>query len=503
MNTFKRKALTCAVLAGLGAVATTAEAVYRNPDNTGQVLIYPYYTVQAGFTTYVTVVNTTSRAKAAKIRFREGKTSAEVEDHNIFLSPNDVYVAVISASGANATDPARISAAGDLSCTIPAFGAAGFFDFRNYAYLTNAVGDHLPQADTSLDRTREGYIEVFEMANLTGTAAAAVTHAAGGAPTCTGVSAPFLLTSIEAPNGGLTGTVTLINVTTGADVGYTADALAEFSNVANYNDPTTVGPSLNQAVGPTGAVAAQSLVLANGRAFQDNWGNGSGTTTFGSRAVAAVFMHAAVTNEYILDTTTASNTDWVLTFPGKRDFVTSTSAHQPFSNVVTSNGACEPVSFNFWNRDEATSSTPTSISPAPPTGSNPVLCFESTVVSIRNGNATNTASGAVSGVFGSINSVAITVPSTFQNGWARITFLGTKSQSPLGLSSIAPSSDINSIGTVTVRTHTFVGLPVTGFMARTFRNATLPCTTSGGAATSCNALFESNFAHAYTTTILP
>jgi hypothetical protein len=34
MNTFKRKALTCAVLAGWAQCATTAEAVVRNPDNT-------------------------------------------------------------------------------------------------------------------------------------------------------------------------------------------------------------------------------------------------------------------------------------------------------------------------------------------------------------------------------------------------------------------------------------------------------------------------------------
>jgi hypothetical protein len=192
----------------------------------------------------------------------------------------------------------------------------------------------------------------------------------------------------------------------------------------------------------------------------------------------------------------------VLTFPGKRDFVNATSAHQPFSNVVTSNGACEPVLFNFWNRDEATSATPTSISPAPPTGSNPVLCFESTVVSIRNGNSTNTASGSVSGVLGSINNVALTLPSTFQNGWARITFLGTKSQSPLALSSIA-GNRLDPTGAVTVNTHTFVGLPVTGFMARSFKNATLPCTTTGGTATTCSVLFESNFAHGYVTTILP
>ena len=63
MNTFKRKALFTAVLAGLGA-AGTAEAVYLNPNGTGQVLVYPYYTVQsangASWNTYLSVVNTTS-----------------------------------------------------------------------------------------------------------------------------------------------------------------------------------------------------------------------------------------------------------------------------------------------------------------------------------------------------------------------------------------------------------------------------------------------------------
>ena len=62
MNTFKRKALFTAVLAGLGA-AGTAEAVYLNPNGTGQVLVYPYYTVQsadgASWNTYLSVVNTT------------------------------------------------------------------------------------------------------------------------------------------------------------------------------------------------------------------------------------------------------------------------------------------------------------------------------------------------------------------------------------------------------------------------------------------------------------
>ena len=91
---------------------------------------------------------------------------------------------------------------------------------------------------------------------------------------------------------------------------------------------------------------------------------------------------------------------------------------------------------------------------------------------------------------------------TFQNGWARITFLGSKALSPLGLSSLT-GARLTTAGVATVNNHTFVGLPVTGFMARSFKNATLPCTTAAGAATTCSVLFESNFAHGYTTIVLP
>src|SRR5260370_7703496 len=101
------------------------------------------------------------------------------------------------------------------------------------------------------------------MATLTGGAATAVTHASSGAPTCTGVTAPFALTSLQAPTGSLTGTITLINVTSGADMGYTADALHRFINVTNYYDPSSPLPSLTQAAPP------RSLVLGADRSIQD------------------------------------------------------------------------------------------------------------------------------------------------------------------------------------------------------------------------------------------
>ena len=95
MRTFNKKSLFAA-LAGIGALGTagTSNAVYLNPDGLGQVLIYPYYTVRStsagAYNSLLSVVNTTSSAKAVKVRFVEGLASAEVIDFNLFLSPKDV-----------------------------------------------------------------------------------------------------------------------------------------------------------------------------------------------------------------------------------------------------------------------------------------------------------------------------------------------------------------------------------------------------------------------------
>ena len=89
----KRNSLTTAVVAGIAGVAGfagLANAVDLNPDGLGQVLIYPYYTVNKGQDTLFTVVNTTAIGKAVKVRFLEGYNSREVLDFNLFLSPHDL-----------------------------------------------------------------------------------------------------------------------------------------------------------------------------------------------------------------------------------------------------------------------------------------------------------------------------------------------------------------------------------------------------------------------------
>src|SRR6185436_12153127 len=341
MNTFKRKALFTAVVAGLG-VAGNAEAVFLSPNHTGQVLVFPYYTVQSSsgnsWNTYISVVNTTTFAKAVKVRVLEGKTSAEVLDFNLFLSPNDVWTAAIIPGDNTATSPGKMVTA-DNSCTRPVGQLrTGGEPFRNYQYSVAGSADSLPGTD--LARTREGYVEMLEMGTLSGATATAITHT-NGVPNNCGVVTASSFTAIpagqlNAPTGGLMGTGTLINVNSGRDAGYKADALDNWSVIAQYSDSGDVLPNLSNAVPATSIVIhAGELDPATGSsslvtAYRSDWA-AVGATSAGARAVASVFMHNAVLNEYVLDTASASLTDWVITQPLKNLFVSDTTAVPPYT----------------------------------------------------------------------------------------------------------------------------------------------------------------------------
>jgi hypothetical protein len=511
----------------LGGIATTAEAVYRNPDGTGMVLIYPYYTVNSiggnAYNTYISVTNTSTVAKVTKVRFREGRTSAEVLDFNVYLSPNDVWVGALGPQGTAADSPAVIFGNFETSCTYPVIPATGQA-FVNTAYTTGQ--DSLP--GTGLDRTREGYVEIFDMATLIGTFATAVTHTSIGVapPNCSLVRVDLttlaaFATSVTSPVGGLYGEGTIINVTAGAAVGYKADALDAYRSTQYYADVSTVNPQLGASAAPF------SLVLANNRAVTDTWATGAGQASAGAKAVATSRTER---DERLRPRRgTKSNTDWVMTFPGKHEFYPTPTPVPPYSAVLVTTGACEAVTFTFFDRDEqSTVPPPGGFSPqtAGPGPNNSSLCWESTVVSVRNGQAHTSAADVSatdprSGVLGSKNVRAVSVLSApaFNAGWLNITFTGTNASAPIGLTSLTGGSheSANGVGpppgfgptgslSGTVGgpiAHNYLGLPVTGFMVNSRANASIACTTPGGTAGTCAGNYATLFGHSYRSTITP
>jgi len=482
MNTFKKKSL-CAALAGASALGLTdvAQAVNLNPDGLGQVLLYPYYTTRRDgtglvghdYATLLSVVNSTGSVKAVKVRFLEGKNSREVLDFNLFLSPYDVWTAAILPD--NTTGGAQIGTY-DKSCTLPPFTPGVFVPFVNYAYFGSTDVDD--KGGGSLDRTREGYFEIIEMATYSPgtTTAIAATHVNGVPPCGADINDVDAANEADPPQGGLFGGASLINVLSGTD--YTEDAVAldNFCQGCFLYFPAGVTlPDLTQAAPPV------SVVVANNSVYTSNWSPGT------ADPVSAVLMHNTVLNEYVLDTGTASGTDWVVTFPTKRFYVNVGTGNAPRlfqRNFNTTAGSCDDVGLAIWDREEVPQLI-TNFSPPPPTpGAS--ICWEANVITFKNSN-----------VLGSVN-VSNVVP-RFQNGWMRLSFPTTTSTTLHKLSNTATDITFIGQGTSTGQTVTYVGLPVIGFMVQSFSNGTLP---GGGPLGLIQSSYGGNFKHKHNTLIL-
>ena len=472
MNTFNKKSLYAAI-AGVSALgmAGTADAVHVNPDGLGQVLIYPYYTTRTRggdvftnpqFNSLLSVVNSTASAKAVKVRFLEGKASKEVLDFNLYLSAHDVWTAGVipTADGAGIVTF-------DKSCTVPTVSSvvSSPTPFVNYTYASTDPDT----ADDSLDRTREGYVEIIEMGDVTGATAVAATHVAG-VPLCTAAAlvAPVAPTNTVLGTGGLFGTMTIINVNSSAETGYDAVALEAFRTVppSLWAAAGSIQPDLTQQLDAT-VTGHQAEVYFAGAATL------AGFTT-GIDAVSAALMHNTVMNEYVLDSGSASLTDWVLTYPTKRFYVFSGVGTPPklfqrnFSGPL---GACDDVDIQFWDREEQSPGGPSpGFSPPPPGSPKSALCYEANVVTWNNSN-----------LFASTNSQNITT--TFENGWAQLNLVG---------GATAPIHQL-----ISVTNQTFNGLPVVGFSTSTYFNGAVPVPGGG----SIRSAYGASFKHKTTTLI--
>ena len=445
-------------------------------------MIIPYYTVQSSagnpFNTYLSIANHAADAKALRVRVREARNSREVASFNLFLSPNDMWTgAIVPVAGSGA---ARLISA-DRSCTSPQLGDdPPGLAFQNTFY-SGVFDDTL---GAGLDRTREGWVEVIEMATLTGMSAARITQNSAGIPANCAAMQGSTAFEVAAPTGGLSGTLTLINVASGMDFTVNADALAELGTRPFYRIATDPYPDFNAA-----EIDPVSVVAANGSLYRSNWNRAAD-------AVSAVLMRAAWMGEFILDSGTQSRTDVVLTFPTRQYFFSGAAATAPFSACERRAGtlAGQPATIRWFNRESAGGTTGESVGVPPPPVTN-FRCAASTVLDFRNG-ASHTQPGVASGVLGSDNR-AVAEGAAFVdaiNGWFSVTMLNA-----LTLTSLGTSTRTNlATGTVTTGFHAYSGLPVVGLGARTFVNGTLTC---GGL--SCQGNYGGSFPLRFRRSISP
>ena len=468
-----RNSLTTAVVAGIAGVAgiaNMASAVNLNPDGLGQVLLYPYYTVNAGQQTLLSVVNTTSVGKAVKVRFLEGHNSREVLDFNLFLSKYDVWTAVVFklSDGGVGGDGAGIFT-NDNSCTAPQFGIASngggttaggqkYQKFFNYEFA-GAKSDTGP---TGEDRTNEGHFEMISMADIVPGSSlnTKITHVNSVPPGCATAEASFEAAFppndagvLVAPTSGLFGAASVVNGTDGTFYAYNADAIDGFTSTILASTTGSLTPSLAQVNDAGAPLTVTSYVFNDGVLVTSPYDQ----ATQAIDAVSSIFAAANLYNEWEATTDGSIGSDWVVNFPTKRfyvDTVYTTTAIAPFEELFGENAddqSCTVLGIGIFDREENTTTPSTcGFSPCPPGQPPSSICLETNVITF-NASGTN----------------SILASNLTQN----ITPLGTAGWLNLDMTlnhDMRPANNLN----------VFHGLPVTGFWATDF----VVSATGGGAA---------------------
>jgi hypothetical protein len=461
-----------AVLALAFASTMTAQAVTLNPRGLGQVLIYPYYTVNKNQDTLISIGNASDIGKAVRVAVNEGVNGRPVLELTVFLSAHDVWTARVSQ---RSDDGGAALFTNDRSCTIPLIPSSG----QDFSAASYAGGGAYPAdgGPTGIARTREGSIEVIAAADIVPGSAldTATTHLQngapnGGVPACTpGVLRTIATADVLAPSSGLFGAGSIVHVGEGTFFGYNADAISGFTDRAMIT-PTDgmLGARLDGAHSsgsafPNGAIA--SVPLDNGRVLALDYARGID-------AVSAVFMANAIHNEYLVDAGLGAATDWIVTFPTERfytdSFYTGGGALAPFEAAFGAPGQSNiAIHGDIYDREEGFTDT------YPPINGCGFICPGSLPVTLPyEVNALRVLPSTIqdsSEVLGSLlDSFLFPYPAPFNNvsgpgnaGWVKLDLrYGYQPAHQLsgGVTSTGTHVDLN-------------GLPVTGFMVYNVINA--------------------------------
>ncbi len=446
-------------------------------DGTGQVLLFPYYTVRNGLNTLISLVNTTDEVKALKIRFNEGKNGRETLDFNIYLSPYDVWTAALISTVSTYPEEGQPTVkiiTTDTSCTVPAINGQDFFPFA----FTGAFDDG---QGTSMERTQEGFFEIIEMGTVIGSDALAATHVGGSPASCATINGnwtPVIGQWIIDPaenilppdgSGGLYGSVSLIDVAGGVDMTYDATAIVGYSTELQHTDPGSLMPNLSTGSNQTSLIETEQGFL------EVSWDSPLD-------AVSSLFMYDEIINDYVINDTINASTDWVNTYPTKAFYTDPFNNNivplQPFTSVLTDDiGACEELYFSSYNREQQANAKFGPIpSPTPPGNYRFKHCYSVNASYVDDAQELLVDTNVTTSIFGSN---LIPVDWIVFNGLSPIYHLNSQEgwmQSKL--SDFDPPDIFDSpsyiVGTGTNgETIEMFGKPVLGFVAQKYVNGTL------------------------------
>ncbi len=360
----------------LAAAALPASAVYVNSRGTGQALLFPYYTVNAGQQTILSVVNTTPRTKLAEVSFREAYNGRVVLRFDVVLAPHDTWTAT-TFEHLDQNRPAAAVGVRDDSCTVPgvdvwtgtAFGAP-YQLFLPYDY-SDGNEDGGP---TGPDRMREGYFHIVERAELFGDLnTAAIQRQCGVFQDLRAIAAGPLT---RPPSGGLRGSFAIVDVAEGTLFGGNATALEAFSSTQLLS--TTIDPAAYDAFASVndGGSAVRAQVFVGGKLVDLVY-----PPHRAANAVSAVLMADALSGDVSREAGLGSNTEWVVTAPTKRFHADATRAVTqlaPFASAFDTtdrDASCSPFDATLFDRQGRTIAVTPDPVGSPPVSTLPQFAF--------------------------------------------------------------------------------------------------------------------------------
>jgi hypothetical protein len=186
----------------------------------------------------------------------------------------------------------------------------------------------------------------------------------------------------------------------------------------------------------------------------------------GYEAVAATLTQANLYQEWMLETNTASRTDWVVTFPTKKLYVATAataaaavagSAPQPFNANYFNGRSCDIYTMTVYNREEQTASSPISPSPLPGASARN-FCAEVNTIAFGTGTILGSPRGT-----GEIGTDVPPSSTLLPTGHAIINFTQARQARP------ALATTLNGVAIAAVN---YYGMPVVGFAVQDFKNST-------------------------------
>ncbi len=451
--------LSSIALAGLALVAADATAVALNPRGIGEALVYPYYTVNKGQDTLISVLNTSDVGKVVTLRFREGYNGRPVLAFNLYLSAHDEWTGAVSATDGSDESGARLSTS-DRSCIDSAASAP--FPFSTAAF--DGTDHPADGGSTTPARTREGYFELIAAGDIVPGSPTdiAITQIQTGQPN-TGSppgcdSLPGSVASdIVAPTSGLSGMASIVNVGEGTFYPYVADALTGFTDTPLIDAGKALSALEDANASRPGVTGVVADVLDNdGRTMTLAYARGID-------AVSAVFMSEALFNEYLYDPALGAATDWIVTFPTRHAYVDKAlypgQNTSPFLIDADRHAALIGRTASY-DREGWRSPISSWCAPLIPCASSVLTYLEHEVSVVGFTGYVELLNEPPSPVFGSR---LAHFSSADGNGWIEMTWLSVYEEPLPGLPGGTRPGQAGNIS--------LLGLPVTGFMAYNIINA--------------------------------